>query len=91
MKTFVLPSKKIALLFFITPFSIGAQIKMGEHPLEINPNAIFEIESRNQGVLLSRMTSSERDIAFNKEAPNGLLIFNLTHNRFEFFVAFKKA
>ena len=91
MKTFVLPSKKIALLFFITPFSIGAQIKMGEHPLEINPNAIFEIESRNQGVLLSRMTSSERDIAFNKEAPNGLLIFNLTHNRFEFFDAFKKA
>ena len=91
MKTFVLPSKKIALLFFITPFSFGAQIKMGEHPLEINPNAIFEIESRNQGVLLSRMTSSERDIAFNKEAPNGLLIFNLTHNRFEFFDAFKKA
>jgi len=90
MKTFVLPSKKIALLFFIIPFLISAQIKMGERPLEINPNAIFEIESRNQGVLLSRMTSAERDIAFNKEVPNGLLIFNLTHNRFEFFDAFKK-
>jgi hypothetical protein len=80
------------LLFLLlhTPYFSNAQIKMGNHPLEIDPHAIFEVESNNQGVLLPRMSSAERDNAFKKDIPNGLLIFNLTETQFEFFDATQK-
>jgi len=63
---------------------------MGDSPLEIDPHAIFEIESNNQGVLLPRMSTVDRDSAFQNNIPNGLLIFNLTTNRFEFYDAIQK-
>lgn len=43
---------------------------MGDRPLEIHPQAIFEIESTNQGVLLPRMTAEDRDQAFTTDIPN---------------------
>jgi len=87
MKTIIpIPKQKILVLFF-SPIILAAQIKMGERPLEIDSHAIFEIESSNKGVLISRMSSEERDNAFGKNTPNGLLIFNLTNNSFEYFDA----
>lgn len=85
MKLFALKSCLLFLLY--TPNLLTAQIKMGDRPLEIDPHAIFEIESHSQGVLLPRMYSEERNIAFKENPPNGLLIFNLTHTQFEFYDA----
>ena len=83
MKTFIL--NLFSLLFFFSYHLLIAQIKMGDRPLEIHPQAIFEIESTDQGVLLPRMSTGERDLAFKTDIPNGLLIFNLTLNHFEFY------
>ena len=47
---------------------------MGDHPLQIDPHAIFEIESDSQGILISRMSLEDRERAFKKNVPNGLLI-----------------
>ena len=69
------PSKMV-LMVMLLPLTLFCQIKMGDHPQEINPYAIFEIESSKQGVLLPRMSTSERNTAFLSEIPNGLLIFN---------------
>ncbi len=69
------PSKMV-LMVMLLPLTLFSQIKMGDHPQEINPYAIFEIESSKQGVLLPRMSTSERNTAFLSEIPNGLLIFN---------------
>ena len=69
-------SSKIVLMVMLLPLTLFCQIKMGDHPQEINPYAIFEIESSKQGVLLPRMSTSERNTAFQSEIPNGLLNFN---------------
>ena len=45
----------ILLIFDAT--AVSSQIKMGDNPLTIDPAAIFEIESKEQGVLLPRMSS----------------------------------
>lgn len=56
---------------------------MGDRPLVIDPHAIFEIESTQQGILLPRMSTLERDTAFRENLPNGLLIFNTDNDQFE--------
>lgn len=85
MKSFIL--NLFSIFFFLAHHFSNAQIKMGDNPLVIDPLAIFEIESNNQGVLLPRMSTVDRDSAFQNNIPNGLLIFNLTTNRFEFYDA----
>ena len=83
MKTFA--QILFTLLFFFSTPCLKAQIKMGDHPLQIDPHAIFEIESDSQGILISRMSLEDRERAFKKNVPNGLLIFNSTSNSFEFY------
>ena len=78
------------LLLLLIPITLNAQIKMGDRPLVIDPNAILEIESNKQGILLPRMTTEERDAAFTSEVPNGLLIFNTETERFEVFLTSKQ-
>jgi len=73
----------ILLIFDAT--AVSSQIKMGDNPLTIDPAAIFEIESKEQGVLLPRMSSLERDQIAFAEIPNGLLIFNTDIDTFEFY------
>lgn len=76
-------------LFFLLlkPTFVSSQIKMGDHPLEIDPNAILEIESKQHGVLLPRMSTQERDAAFQGTVPNSLLIFNTDKDHFEVFIS----
>ena len=87
MKTFTL--NLFSLLFFFSYHLLIAQIKMGDRPLEIHPQAIFEIESTDQGVLLPRMSTEERDLVFKTDIPNGLLIFNLTPITLSFMIPCK--
>ena len=63
---------------------------MGDNPLVIDPAAIFEIESKEQGVLLPRMSSGEREKISFSNLPNGLLIFNTDLDGFEYYSSFLK-
>ena len=59
--------------------NLQAQIKIGGDSGAINPLALLELESTSKGLLIPRMTSEQRDLAFDlKKAPNGILIFNTT-------------
>ena len=78
---------KLMICFFALNMTLWSQIKMGDRPLVIDPHAIFEIESKQQGILLPRMTTTERDDAFRENLPNGLLIFNTTNDQFEVYLS----
>jgi hypothetical protein len=77
--------KLFHILFIFNMTALLSQIKMGDNPLIIDPAAILEIESKEQGVLLPRMSSLERDQISFTEIPNGLLIFNTDFDTFEFY------
>lgn len=52
----------------------------------IDPNAQLEVASNTKGVLLPRMSSSQRN-AIPQNITNGLLIFNNTTNCFNYYVS----
>ncbi|MDC3218064.1 tail fiber domain-containing protein [Flavobacteriaceae bacterium] len=78
------------ILFTLKSNGLFGQIKMGDNPLVIDPAAIFEIESKEQGVLLPRMSSGEREKISFSNLPNGLLIFNTDLDGFEYYSSFLK-
>ena len=51
------------------------------------PGAIFERESNSKGMLVSRLTTSQRDAIIPANLSNGLLIFNTTTNCFDYWNA----
>ncbi len=68
-------------LFLLTPLFVGAQVGIGT----FNPDSssLLELFSNNKGLLVPRMTSSERDLVV---APAvGLLIYNTSTSTFNFF------
>ena len=69
------------LVFLASGF---AQAKLGENVKDINPNALFELESNHQGLLISGMTQAERDLSFSIPIPEGLIIYNLDTSCLEF-------
>jgi hypothetical protein len=66
---------------------LQAQLKIGDNAKNVNPHALFELESSNKGVLISRMSDAERDAAFISNIPNGLLIYNTSENCFQYYQA----
>ncbi len=52
---------------------------------DVRPKAALEIVSRNSGVLLPRLSSAQRDSIKAEDLHSGLLLFNTTLNRFEFY------
>ena len=89
--------KKNSQLFPILVFTIcvlnglNAQVKIGYNPKQINDNALLELESSDQGILLPRMTSAQRDAAFKKDIPNGLIIYNTDTQLLEVWQASSKS
>lgn len=70
--------------FFLFGFISLAQVKIGDNPESINPYIILELESTDKAFLFPRMTSAQRDAAFDlNDAPAGLAIFNTTSNQLE--------
>ena len=70
--------------FFLFGFISLAQVKIGDNPKSINPYIILELESTDKAFLFPRMTSAQRDAAFDlNDAPAGLAIFNTTSNQLE--------
>ncbi len=62
--------------------NLGASVNAAGNPPD--PSAIFDASSQNQGLLLPRMTTSERDAIISP--ATSLLIFNTTTNCFETYV-----
>ena len=66
-------------------YKMNAQVKIGDNPKRINPNALLELESKNQGFLLPRLTAAQRNIAFGTDLPDGLVIYNTDKGAIEVF------
>ena len=61
------------------------QIKIGDHFTEISPYSLLELESTDSGLLLPRLTTAQRDKAFDKETPIGMLIYNTDQKRVQYY------
>ena len=78
------------ILFFLALFTLGGntiygQIKLGENIDQISEYALLEIESADKGLLVARMTTAQRDAAFNQDTPVGLMIYNMDANELQYF------
>ena len=82
---------KIVLFGFVLSISgsqLFAQVKIGDDVESINPFALLDLESTELGLMIPRMTTSQRDAAFG--APGsinpevGLMIFNTDTEMIEF-------
>jgi hypothetical protein len=73
----MLQMNRILLTLALTASVLGsafAQIKLGDNPGNLNPNALLELESSNKGLLLPRMTTAQA--ATMSAPPDGMMIFN---------------
>ena len=74
----------ISLIFCFTSF-IHAQVKIGDNIERIAPQALLELESTTKGLVIPRMTTAQRDAAFDQSTPVGTVIFNLDENKLQYF------
>ena len=73
------------LCFIVTSTTAWSQIKLGDNPKTISPYALLELSSTDQGLVIPRMTSAQRDAAFDQTAPVGTVIFNTDDNQLQYF------
>ncbi len=66
--------KQLLLFAFFTSLCASAQVKIGDNPTDVDSNAVLELESTNKGMLLPRLTATQRDAIANP--TNSMLIFN---------------
>jgi trimeric autotransporter adhesin len=57
-------------------YTASAQVKVGDNVTNIDDNAVFEMESTTQGLLLPRMTAAQRDAIATP--TNSMLVYNTT-------------
>lgn len=80
------------ILAFVFTIGIGssmwAQVKIGDNVDVISPYALLELESTSLGLILPRMTTAQRDLAFDQSTPNGTMIFNTDEQTVEVFSLF---
>lgn len=79
-KQFLLSSLLLIALFFSTQHNYG-QVKIGDNVEQISPYALLELESSEKGLILPRMTTAARDLAFDQATPAGMVIFNTDENK----------
>jgi hypothetical protein len=70
-------------MFFIFSNNLCAQVKIGDNPSSINSSSLLELESSSKGLLIPRMTETERDAIVSP--TTGLQIFNTTTNQPNFY------
>ena len=73
------------LFFTFTLVRLGAQVKIGDNPTDLSPYSILELESTDRALLIPRLTTTQRDTAFDQTAPAGLVIFNTTLQQFQYY------
>jgi hypothetical protein len=72
----------IMLIVGMANYAQSSSLKIGGNPYYLTPSSIFEVESSTKGILLPRMTTTQRGAITNP--ANGLIIFNTTTNKLEF-------
>ena len=74
----------LTILGIFSFVALSAQVKIGENIEEISPFALLELESTNKGLILPRMTTAQRDAAFNQDTPVGTVIYNMDENQVQY-------
>ena len=74
----------LCLSFLLGGGCLHAQIKVGDNVDNLSPYAILELESTNKGFIVPRMSSAQRDAAFDQETPIGTMIFNTDENKLQY-------
>lgn len=85
----LLPPCLFTYFVCMAPF-LTAQIKIGDRPTIISPYALLELESSHKGFILPRLTTANRDSAFDHHTPVGTLIFNTIANKLNAFLGQKR-
>ena len=67
-------------MLLLASVEVHAQAKLGDNPTDVNPNVLLELESSDKGLLIPRLTTSQRDTAFTADVPEGLIIYNTTED-----------
>ena len=75
----------LAIAFLLGSSSLFAQVKIGDNSNEIAPQALLELESTTKGLVIPRMTTAQRDAAFDQSTPLGMIIFNIDQNKLQYF------
>jgi len=77
-------------LFFLSillfPFCCQAQVGINSDGSSPDPSAMLEVKSTSKGLLIPRMTSTQRDNI--NDPQSGLLIFNSTLNKYQGFIMY---
>ncbi len=71
----------ILLLFFLLIYNttLFSQVKIGDNPKLINPDAMLEIESSNKGLLLTRISLKSTTTASPlKNFTQGMVVYNIS-------------
>jgi len=72
--------KLLALIIFLLTVHLAiAQVKVGS---DANPSAALELDTRDAGLLIPRMTDAQRDAI--KSPAEGLMIFNTTSEQLNY-------
>ncbi len=77
-------ASSVAIFCLLLNFDVYTQgVAISSTGTSNDPSAILDINCSNQGVLLPRMTEAQRDAI--KSPAEGLVLYNLTTNTFNFF------
>lgn len=71
----------LILVFFLVPLLVGAQVGIGT--VNPDPSALLELYSKSGGLLVPRLTITERDLIVGPAV--GLLIYNTSTSNFNYF------
>lgn len=73
----------LCMLLFFTHYSWG-QVKIGDNPTQVNPQALLELESTEKGFLPPRLTEAQCDAISQASAPLGLMIYNIDADEIQY-------
>jgi hypothetical protein len=71
----------LVLHLFLNATSGEIRAQLGIGTSNVSPSAILEVKSSSKGLLLPRLTTTQRDAIVSPEL--GLLIYNSTSGRFQ--------
>jgi len=83
--THIIRTLAVALLVMLSFNAFSQNVGINADGSEPDSRTILDVKSTNKGVLLPRLSDTERD-ALYQNVPNGMLIFNTTVNQFQVFV-----
>lgn len=83
MKKFQLSKITKIILLIIISVKIHAQLGVNSSNSAPNAKAMLDVESADKGILIPRMSTTARNAIASP--PNGLLIYNNTTNKFNYF------